>query len=194
MIIVLPPAVRISLLTLLLAGCGDVERQYQVGEPARLYCPPPASDITPTRLAHGALEKGGFAFRGCSSTSSTCDTRLKNVLSAWVDMPDGPEDAYQRGHIGTLLSSGRRERPNSSLTRFLIRDGTQQRYIFNADDNSLIAVCDGETCTRNFRHDGVQIGYTFQTSEKFAGDEAILDHVLVDVIRGWQCGEPPKTP
>lgn len=200
MIIVHQPVVRTSLLILLLTGCGDAGRHYQVGEPARLYCPPSVSDITPTRLAHGAVEKGGFAFKGCSNTNLTCDSRLKDVLAAWVDTPDGPEIAYRRGHIGTLLISTQREwSSDPTVTRFLVRDGTKQRYVFNGRENdknitedTLIAICDGETCTRQFRHDGMQIGYTFQTQEKFAGDVEALDHLLLEVIRGWQCSESPE--
>lgn len=195
MILVHHPAVRTSLVLLLLAGCGDVDRKYQVGQPAHVYCPPSASDITPTRRAGGELENGGFAVRGCSRAASACEKRLKNVLAAWVDTPDGPEDALLGGHIRTLSNSGRRE-PSSdpALNRFLVRDGTKQRYIFNADDNTLIAICDGQVCTRDFRHDGIQYGYTFQTPEKFVGEVTPLDHLLVEVVRSWQCDESRKAP
>lgn len=195
MILVHHPAVRTSLVLLLLAGCGDVDRKYQVGQPAHVYCPPSASDITPTRLAGGELENGGFAFRGCSRATTACEKRLKDVLAAWVDTPDGPEGAPLGGHIQALSSSGRRE-PSSdpALNRFLVRDGSQQRYIFNADDNTLIAICDGEVCTRDFRHAGIQYGYTFQTPEKFAGEVTPLDNLLVEVVRSWQCDESRKAP
>jgi len=179
---------------LLLAGCGgDAGRKYQVGGPALTYCPPADIDITPPRFGQGTLEQGGFAFKGCWGHQGACDPRLKDIVSVSVSTATGEADAYRRGHIGELAANGPREWSDDQ-SRFLVRDGTGRRFVFDgqrpgepAGEWTFVASCDQQICDRRVRAGVLEMQYSFHARDTFGGDVAALDAMLLDRVRSWRC-------